>query len=107
MGLVTLRVKVKVLSEDDLEVQQGMDLGTIEYKSERWAWRNQAIRECSIKNITQYSASRTLVSLYDGKSLLVDEKFEDVLKKWWEVFNSYDSTDEDNSQDENNSEDDD
>jgi len=84
MSLLKLKAKVKLTSEEGMEIEEQYDLGTIA-KSAEWVWRDLAIPVEEVYKIISYTPSKTIVQLYDEEKILVAELFEDVYNKWHQL----------------------
>lgn len=85
MGIFIVKVKIYMLSEDDMELEQEKDLA-MHYKSGKWVWRRMGIIANDITRIIAFSSNKTmLIDSYDNK-LLVSEPFDIVYKKWTENY---------------------
>lgn len=81
MSLLKLKAKVRLVSEEDMEVEE-LDLGIIA-KSKEWVWRSLAVITDEVYKVMAYSPTRSIVQMYDGEKILVAESF-DVLSERWE-----------------------
>lgn len=84
MGLLKLKAKVLLLTEEQMEVEGKYDLGDIA-KSKDWVWRSIAVPVEEVYRITEYNKSKTIVQLYDEEKIFVAEPFEEVFLKWEEL----------------------
>lgn len=80
MSLLKFRAKVKLESEEELEIQE-LDLGIIA-KSKEWVWRLQGVPVEEIYKITAFSSSKSIVQMYDGEKILIAEAFESLYERW-------------------------
>src|SRR6266849_4495596 len=88
MSLLKLKAKVLLTSEDQMEVEESMDLGTIA-KSKNWVWKNIAIPFEEVYEVIEYNTSKSIVKMYNEEKILVAESFEEVYQKWNELRVSY------------------
>lgn len=82
MSIIKLIAKVKLLSEDDMEIESELDLNN--FKSQKWVWRYMAFSAEEIYKLISYSSNKTLILLHDGDKFLVKETFENVYNLWIE-----------------------
>lgn len=82
MGLIRLKVKVKQLSEEEMEVSENRDFGNIQWKDATYTYTEEAYRSEEIWKISSYSPVKTLVFFYEGTKVLVAEPFNEVFNKW-------------------------
>lgn len=80
MYLFTVKAKVNLSSEEDMEVEQ-MDLGIVA-KSSQWVWRDTTVLTEQIYRITAYNSNKSIIQLYDGEKILVAETHESLIKRW-------------------------
>jgi len=109
MSLLKLKAKVKLVSEEDMELEE-MDMGIIA-KSKQWVWRAMALPVGEIYKVIGYTSTKSIVQMYDGEKILVAESFEELCERWekavvemrlcegdWPVYNetgeSFESDDE-------------
>lgn len=102
MSILKFKAKIKLVSEEDMEVEE-MDLGIIA-KSKEWVWRQLAVMTDEIYKIISYSSTKSIVQMYDGEKILVAEAFDDLSERWkqameitlnegdWPVYNEGDET---------------
>lgn len=81
--LITFKAKVKLISEDQMEI----DSSDMNIKFDgKWVWRSVAIPYSDIFRVVQYSRDKTLVYLYGynelPEMLLVNEDYKTVFDKW-------------------------
>jgi len=81
--LLTFKARVKLISEDEMEIDnEGMN---IKFEG-KWVWRMVSIPYSDIFRIVQYSKDKTLIYLYGFEEspefLLVWEDFQSVNMKW-------------------------
>lgn len=89
MSLLKLKAKVKLDSEEDMEIKGQYDLGTIA-KSAEWVWRTMAVPYEQVYKIVEFNKSKTIVHLHDDEMILVAEPFEDIYKKWSDLRAEFD-----------------
>lgn len=109
MSLLKLRAKVKLVSEEDMELEE-MDMGIIA-KSKEWVWRAIAVQVVEVYKVIGYTSNKSIIQMYDGEKILVAESFEELCERWekavtelrlnegdWPVYNqtgeSFDSDEE-------------
>lgn len=85
--LITFKAKVKLYTEEDLEIED-MDLGNIVSKSPEWGWRDITIPEEEIYKLIAFTKSKTLVQMYDKELILANESHESLNSKWLEAKKS-------------------
>lgn len=103
MSLLKLKAKVKLVSEEDMELEE-MDMGIIA-KSKEWVWKSVAVITDEVYRIVAYTTTKSIVQMYDGEKILVAESFEDLCTRWekaicearlwdgdWPVYNEGDGT---------------
>lgn len=79
MSLIRVRVRVCLLSEQDLDNElMGDEIAGEPYLS----WRKIAIRSEMIKEVIQYDREKTLITTYEGDKYFVKEPHAVVFKKW-------------------------
>lgn len=88
MGLIRLKVKVKQLSEEEMEASEGRDFGKMQWKDATYTYTEEAYRSEEIWKISSYSPAKTIVFFYEGEKVLVAEPFNDVFAKWEKAVNS-------------------
>ena len=101
MSLFRVKAKVRLISEEDMEVEE-MDLGIIA-KSKEWVWKSLAVITDEVYKILAYSANKSIVQMYDGEKILVAESFDELCDRWekailesrigdieWAVYNEED-----------------
>lgn len=84
MSLIRLKAKVLLKSEESMEQEELYDLGNIA-RSSHWVWRDTAYPFEEVYRIVSYSATKTMVQMYDEEKILVNESFEEVFTKWSEL----------------------
>jgi len=82
MSIIKLKAKVKLISEDDMEIESDIELTN--FKSARWVWRQMAFSVTEIYRLVGYTSDKTLIIFQDGEKLLVKETFEELYKLWTE-----------------------
>jgi hypothetical protein len=80
MSLLRFKGKVKLVSEEDMELEE-MDMGIIA-KSKEWVWRAIAVPIEEVYKIIAYSSTKSIVQMYDEEKILVDESFEELCERW-------------------------
>lgn len=80
MSLLRFRGKVKMVSEEDMELEE-MDMGIIA-KSKEWVWRAMAVPIEEVYKVIAYSSTKSIVQMYDGEKILVAESFEELCERW-------------------------
>jgi hypothetical protein len=80
MSLLRLKGKVKVVSEEDMELEE-MDMGIIA-KSKEWVWRAIAVPIEEVYKVIAYSSTKSVMQMYDGEKILVAESFEELCERW-------------------------
>ena len=103
MSLLKFKGKVRMVSEEDMELEE-MDMGIIA-KSKQWVWRGVAVPIEEVYKVIAYSSNKSIVQMYDGEKILVAESFEEVCERWdkmrteiqlgeedWPVYNEGDGT---------------
>ena len=103
MSLLRFKGKVRMVSEEDMELEE-MDMGIIA-KSKKWVWRGIAVPIEEVYKVISYSSSKSIIQMYDGEKILVDESFEELCERWeksrlefeiredeWPVYNDGDGT---------------
>lgn len=86
MALITFKVKVKLMSEEEMELIQSKDMGTMSLRTEKWVVKDRTMREENISNITKYNNTKTLLEFTYGGFIMVQEPFEDVDTRWREIY---------------------
>lgn len=81
MNILKLKAKVIFMSEEQMEVDSTYDLGNIA-SSKEWVWKQIAIPVEEVYKVISYSSSKSVVQLYDGEKILVNETFEDLTTRW-------------------------
>lgn len=80
MNLITLKCKVKLFTEEEIELlDEGLDLPNVKGS---WLIRDKLFRASEIYDITRHSSGKTLLTTYDGDHILVMEPFLAVCAKW-------------------------
>lgn len=87
MGLLKLKAKVLLVSEEQMEAEDKYDLGNIA-KSKEWVWRNIAVSVEHVYRIIEYNKNKTIVQMNDEEKILVSEPFDEVFTKWEELQKS-------------------
>lgn len=103
MSLLRFKGKVRIISEEDMELEE-LDIGIIA-KSKEWVWRAIAVPIEEIYKIIGYTSTKSVVQMYDGENILVAESFEELCTRWeksrielqlseadWPVYNEGDGT---------------
>lgn len=103
MSLLRFKGKVRIVSEEDMELEE-MDMGIIA-KSKEWVWRGVAVPVEEIYKVISFSSTKSIVQMYDGEKTLVAESFEELCERWeksriemqlseadWPVYNEGDGT---------------
>lgn len=80
MSVLKLKGKVRLVSEEDMELEE-MDMGIIA-KSKEWVWRSVAVPVEEIYKVMSYSSTKSIVQMYDGEKILVAESFDDLCDRW-------------------------
>jgi len=80
MSIIKLKAKVKLMSEEDMELES--DLNINNPKSARWVWRNMAFSVDEISKLISYSSDKTIIILHTGERLLTKEPFEQLYDLW-------------------------
>lgn len=80
MSLLKLKAKVRLVSEEDMEVEE-LDLGIIA-KSKEWVWRYLAVITDEVYKVMAYSSNKSIVQMYDGEKILVAESFDELSQRW-------------------------
>ena len=80
MSVLKFKAKVKMVSEEDMELEE-MDMGIIA-KSKEWVWRARAVPVEEIYSVIAYSSTKSIVQMYDGEKILVAESFEELCARW-------------------------
>ena len=80
MSILKFKAKVRLVSEEDMELEE-MDMGIIA-KSKEWVWRARAVPVEEIYSIIAYSSTKSIVQMYDGEKILLAESFEEVCARW-------------------------
>lgn len=83
--LIQLKAKVRLVSEEQMEIEDKYDLGNIA-KDKEWEWKNIGISVESIYKIIEFNKNKTVVELVDDEKILVAEPFEQVFQKWKDVL---------------------
>ena len=83
MELFKIVAKVRMVSEDDMELEE-MDLG-MRLKSKEWVWREMGIMVYQIYKIISYSKGKSVVQMYDAEKILVQEDFDSLFTRWQEA----------------------
>ena len=80
MSVLKLKAKVKLISEEDMELEE-MDMGIIA-KSKEWVWRSVAVPVEEVYRVIGYSSTKSIVQMYDGEKILVAESFDELTARW-------------------------
>lgn len=80
MSLLRFKGKVKMVSEEDMELEE-MDMGIIA-KSKEWVWRGMAVPIEEVYKVISYSSTKSIVQMYDGEKILVAESFDELCERW-------------------------
>lgn len=80
MSTLKVRAKVKLVSEEDMELEE-MDMGIVA-KSKEWVWRSIGVLVEEIYKIMSYSSNKSILQMYDGEKILVAEPFDDLYLRW-------------------------
>lgn len=88
MSLLKLKAKVNLTSEQDMEIQQTMDLGTIA-RSAEWVWKTIAIPYEQVYKIIEYNSVKSIVVMHDGEMIFTNEKFDSLFEKWNKLREEY------------------
>lgn len=80
MSLLKLKAKVKLVSEEDMELEE-MDMGIIA-KSKEWVWRAIAVQVEEVYKVIAYTSTKSILQMYDGEKILVAESFEELCERW-------------------------
>lgn len=80
MSTLKVRAKVRLVSEEDMELED-MDMGLVA-KSKEWVWRSAGVLVEEIYKITSYSSNKSILHMYDGEKMLVAEPFDDLYQRW-------------------------
>lgn len=84
MSVIKLKAKVKLVSEEDMELEE-MDMGIIA-KSKEWVWRQLAIKTDEIYKVISYSSTKSILQMYDGEKILVAEAFDSLSERWKQLI---------------------
>jgi len=82
MGLIKVKIKVKLISEEDLEWDSD-SMGKV-YKNPEWAWRFKVIDTQYIYELTEFTQNKTIMEMSDGKLFLVAEPIDKLYSLWGE-----------------------
>lgn len=80
MSILRFKGKVKMVSEEDMELEE-MDMGIIA-KSKEWVWRATGVPVEEIYKVVAYSSTKSIVQMYDGEKILVAESFDELCARW-------------------------
>jgi hypothetical protein len=80
MSLLRFKGKVKMVSEEDMELEE-MDMGIIA-KSKEWVWRAMAVPIEEVYKVIAYSSNKSILQMYDAEKVLVAESFEELCSRW-------------------------
>lgn len=80
MSIIKLRAKVKLMSEEDMEIESDLDINNL--KSSRWVWRSMAFSVEEICKLISYSSDKTIIILQDGERILTKEPFDHLYDLW-------------------------
>lgn len=80
MSIIKVKAKVKLLSEDDMEIEQSLEINNL--KSKRWVWRSIAFDAEHIYKLINYSSDKSIIIMNDGEEILVKESFDDLFNLW-------------------------
>lgn len=79
MAVISIRAKVKLMKEEYMELKEGL---VDEDKNTKWVWRSVALEADDIYRLISYNSGKTiLIDAFDDR-LLVEEPFDQLLKKW-------------------------
>lgn len=81
MGLIKLKAKVLLGSEEQMEIEDKHDFGSIA-ASKEWQWRNIAISTEEIYRIIEYDKTKSIVEMNNDEKILVKESFDLLYEKW-------------------------
>lgn len=80
MSLITFKCKVKLFTEEEIELLD-RDLDLPEVKGS-WLVRDRVFRSEEIYQITRHSSGKTLLTTYSEENILIMEPFSVVSSKW-------------------------
>jgi hypothetical protein len=88
MSLFKVKAKVLLSSEEDMEQEEKYDFGNIA-KSKEWVWRDISVPFEEIYKIISYSSTKSIIQMYDGEKMLVNESFDSLNEKWEKLREDY------------------
>ncbi len=94
MSIIRFKGKVRLISEEQLEIENQYDAGNIA-KDVQWGWRSVAISVEEIYKIISFARDKSLILLYDEEKILVNEPFTDLYKRWCDIVEKKDNKPED------------
>ena len=84
MATIILKAKVKLISEEMIEVGD-RDMGDMEWKKgNQWTWRKMGIDANDISKVINHSPGICMIKEYNGEFTMIKEPFAIVYKKWSE-----------------------
>lgn len=94
MKIIKLKAKVRLISEEQLEVDSEYDAGNIA-RDLGWGWRSIVIPVKEIYKIISFSEDKSLVITHEDEKILVREKFSFLSKRWNDLVEKKDNEPED------------
>lgn len=82
MGLIKIRAKVKLITEEDLEWDEEA-MGKV-IKDNTWVWKDKIIDTQYIYELTELTKGKTILQQTDGVLILVAETLDTLFKLWEE-----------------------
>jgi len=82
MGLIKIKAKVKLISEEDLEWDEE-SMGKV-YKNPEFEWKYKVMDTYYIAELTELTKNKTILERIDGSLLLVAESIDSLYNKWIE-----------------------
>lgn len=82
MGLIKLKVKKQIFTEEQMEAFEGKDLGNFTPKGSSYIYVEAGFRSEEIKEIYAHSPVKTMIVFYEGSPVMAAETFQTVFEKW-------------------------
>lgn len=80
MGLIKVKVKVKLISEEDLEWDEE-SMGKV-YKNPQFEWKYKILDTQYFFELTEFTQNKTILQQLDGTLLLVAEPIDSLYELW-------------------------
>jgi len=84
MGLIKVKAKVMIVSEDDLEWDEE-SMGKRNRKDNPyWDWRMRVIDTTYIYELTEFTKNKTIIEMCDGRLVVAAESIDSLHSRWQE-----------------------